>query len=326
MKELFEAIEAELSAGKNAVLATIVSRRGSAPRGVGVSMTVSQDGAQTGTVGGGSMEYCVRMDALELLRQNTAQIRAYEIRAGEEGDSSGSVSVLFRPFLGERGNALVRRILCAVESDEEAFLVCELSDDGSFPSAVWAADELRAETGIDPPEHALVTEGEHRYLIEPLNEAPRVVLFGGGHVAQVMARQLGFLDYRVWVVEDRVEFAKTALFPAAERVIQSDYNSAEDTARLTKRDHVIVMSRGHETDYEILRWVLRSDADYIGCIGSKRKIATIHEKLSIEGVEPNRIDRLHAPIGLSIGAETPAEIAVSVAAELIQYCAGKRHL
>ena len=79
------------------------------------------------------------------------------------------------------------------------------------------------------------------------------------------------------------------------------------------------MSRGHVTDYQILRWLLRSDADYIGCIGSRKKIALTKERLLADGFSIEQISRLHAPIGLSIGAQTPAEIAVSVAAELIQY-------
>ena len=165
----------------------------------------------------------------------------------------------------------------------------------------------------------MLTETEPGWLIEPLREAPRVILFGGGHVAQCMARQLALLDYRVWVVEDREEFAASALFPAAECVIHCGYDSAEALLRITKRDHGIVMSRGHETDYQILRWFLRSEADYIGCIGSRKKIALTKERLIADGLRAEQIERLHAPIGLAIGAQTPAEIAVSVAAELIQY-------
>ena len=169
----------------------------------------------------------------------------------------------------------------------------------------------------------MLTETEPRWLLEPLRESPRVILFGGGHVAQCMARQLALLDYRVWVVEDREEFAQAALFPAAERVIHCGYDSAETILRITKQDHGIVMSRGHETDYQILRWLLRSDADYIGCIGSRKKIALTKERLLADGLSEALIERLHAPIGLAIGAQTPAEIAVSVAAELIQFLSCK---
>ena len=134
------------------------------------------------------------------------------------------------------------------------------------------------------------------------------------------------LEYRIWVIEDRAEFATKELFPMAERVICHDYATVEPLLNVTKQDHAIVMSRGHETDFQILRWLLRSSADYIGCIGSKKKIALTKERLLAEGLTQEQIDRLHAPVGLRIGAETPAEIAVSVAAEMIQYLSQKNRI
>jgi len=323
MKEQAEALIKELLAGKRAVLATIVERRGSAPRGVGVSMTLTQDGRQTGTVGGGSAEHRVKKDALELMQRDGAFLRDYAIHAGEACESSGGITVLFRVFSGQNGLALLRQTIAAAESETDAYLVCNLTDESAMQSEVMSAEVLRTKLGIDPPAHPIVQKGERRFLIEPLSELPRVVLFGGGHVAQMMVRQLSLMEYRIWVVEDRPAFAREELFPSAERVICCDFDSSDNAVALTKKDHVIVMSRGHETDYQILRWVLLSAADYIGCIGSKRKIAQIRERLLADGIAPERIDRLHAPIGLPIGAETPAEIAVSVAAELIQYGANR---
>lgn len=325
MRELLEAIVDELSAGNSAMLATIVARRGSAPRGVGTAMVVSQSGAQTGTVGGGSVEYRVRQDATQLLLQKQCALREYDIHTDDSNAGTGSVQVLFRPISGERGRALAEGILAAIDAGEAAYLVCDLSETCGFSSDVLDAQTLCALAGLDcPPGQPVVTEGELKRLIEPLLDAPRVVLFGGGHVAQCMAKQLDLLDYRVWVVEDREEFASETLFPSAERVIHCAYEAAQGLVRLEKRDHVIVMSRGHETDYEILRWVLRTEADYIGCIGSTRKIAHTREKLLLDGLSGAQIDKIHMPIGLDIGAETPAEIAVSVAAELIQYMTNKK--
>jgi xanthine dehydrogenase accessory factor len=324
MRDLLEAIYNELNAGRSVMLATIVDRHGSAPRGTGAAMTVAQDGSQTGTVGGGSMEYRAQQDAKELLVGGTSDLRVYDIHAAEQGAKPGGVRILFRAFYGDEGRALAEKMLAAIESREAAYLVCDLALDGGYRSAVLSADALCENLKLDsaPDEPVLIGEGAQK-LVEPLRDAPRVVLFGGGHVAQAMARQLGLLEYRVWVVEDREAFAKRELFPSAERVIFCDYRQAENIVRLTKWDHVIVMSRGHEPDFEILRWVLPAGADYIGCIGSKRKIEQIREKLISGGIAHEQIDRLHAPIGLSIGAETPAEIAVSVAAELIQYSAKK---
>ena len=318
--ELLAAIETELTAGKPAMLATIIDRAGSAPRGVGTSMVVTTSGTQVGTVGGGTMEFRARQDALALLNDGICEIHAYGIHSDLSGHSSGSVTILFRPFSGEAGLALCKKMREAMESGQDAYLVCQLLETCASENNLLPKDALCAACGIECiPEEAIVTDGESRWLIEPIQPAPRVILFGGGHVAQCMARQLELLEYRIWVAEDREAFVKQELFPMAERVLLCEYTSLQPLLHLTKRDHAIVMSRGHETDEQILRWLLLSDVDYIGCIGSKRKIAQIKERLLARGIPQEKIDRLHAPIGLSIGAETPAEIAVSVAAELIQY-------
>ena len=325
MKELLEAILVQLRTGKRAMLATIVERRGSAPRGVGTAMVISESGEQVGTVGGGTMEYRVRQDAMVLLAGGEGAIRSYEIHADEKSVYSGGVTILFRLFSGEEGVLLAEQLLEAIRREDGNYLVCQLGQAGVFESTRMGAASVCTLAGLDcPPEQAMVCGAEPGYLIEPLMDTPRVILFGGGHVAQMMARQLDLLDCRVWVVEDRLAFATRELFPSAERVLCLDYQAAQDAISITKRDQVIVMSRGHETDYQILRWVLRSAADYVGCIGSRRKIALTRERLIADGLMAEQIDRLHAPIGLAIGAETPSEIAVSVAAELIQHRAKTR--
>jgi len=319
-RELLNAIETEWNAGNACMLATVLSRRGSAPRGVGTGMVVSLAGEQVGTVGGGSMEFRVKQDALTLLAKSECAIKNYEIHADDKSVYSGSVTILFRALAGKTAKKLVEEMKFALEQQSEAYLVCEIVNGNPGESRVLSATELCDLCGIAcPPEQSILTETDPKWLIEPLRESPRVILFGGGHVAQCMARQLALLDYRVWVVEDREEFAASTLFPATERVIHCAYDSAEALLCITKRDHGIVMSRGHETDHQILRWLLRSEADYIGCIGSRKKIALTKERLLADGLSAEQIKRLHAPIGLAIGAQTPAEIAVSVAAELIQY-------
>ena len=319
-KQLLDAIAAELAEGNGCMLATVLSRRGSAPRGIGTSMVVSCTGNQTGTVGGGFLEHRVKQDAQTLLSKLESAIRGYDIHADEKNVYSGGVTILFRAFAGVEGRKLITQMEDAFANRNEAYFVCQLKNGIPQESSVLSESELRETCGIDcPPEQPVLTEGEPAWLIEPLRELPRVILFGGGHVAQCMARQLDLLDYRIWVVEDREAFAKEELFPSAEWILHCDYAAIEPLLNLTLRDHAIVMSRGHETDYQILRWLLRSKADYIGCIGSRKKIALTKERLRADGLDEAQISRLHAPIGLAICAQTPAEIAVSVAAELIQY-------
>ena len=317
--QLIRAMETELQANRPCVLATIVERVGSAPRGVGTSMLVSKEGEQTGTVGGGSLEYRVRQDALFLLTSGDSLLKQYAIHTDDSVSQSGEVTILFRQITGKSGASLCESMRRALETGDRAYLVCRISQERAAESEVISTPELLSHYGLScPPEQAVFTQGEPRFFVEPLLSTPRVILFGGGHVAQCMARQLDLLEYRTWVVEDREAFATPSLFPAAERVILSDYDCAEAQLDLNARDRAIVMSRGHETDFEILRWLIKKDLAYIGCIGSRKKIALLREKLLAEGIAQEQFDKLHAPIGLPIGAETPAQIAVSEAAELIQ--------
>ena len=307
------------------MLATIIERSGSVPRGIGTSMTVSANGAQTGTVGGGSLEFRARQDALALLGTGSCAAKHYEIHSDEKTVYSGSVTILFRLFAEESGRALCAEMRAAIDAGQGGYLVCELLKDRALESSVLSSETLcKACNLADVPQETQIVFGEKIWLIEPILPQPRVILLGGGHVAQCTARLLALLEYCVWVVEDRAEFAKAELFPMAERIVCCDYTAVEPLLHIIKRDHAIVMSRGHETDFQILRWLLRSAADYIGCIGSKKKIALTKERLLAEGLTNGQVDRLHAPVGIAIGAETPAEIAVSIAAQMIQYLSNKK--
>lgn len=152
----------------------------------------------------------------------------------------------------------------------------------------------------------------------------RVLLFGAGHVARALAALLPALEFAYWVVDDRPEFAVEQAFPGAEGVLCAEMAQAVNRLQPTEEDLVVIMTRGHEHDYEVLRAALDTPAGYIGLMGSRRKIALTRQKLEGEGVGPEQFDRVSTPIGLSIGAETPAEIAVSVAGQLIAWRAEHR--
>lgn len=322
MKRQMDAILHELHECRPVMLATIAARSGSAPRGVGTAMAVLQNGEMVGTVGGGVVEYRARQDALDLMRTGKCGLRSYEIHADEKGGRSGSVRILFRLFAVEAGISLASEIRDSIESCENRFLISDFGHrewETFVASGYDVCAKYRFSNVPETPIFGCSATGQEEYFIEPLLSEPRILLFGGGHVAQAMAKQLDLIGFRVWVVEDRAEFATQELFPTAERVLLSEYTEAELNLRISGNDHAIVMSRGHEQDYQILRWVLRSEAGYIGCIGSQKKIALTKERLLGDGITQAQFARLHAPIGLAIGAETPAEIAVSVAAELIAY-------
>lgn len=170
-------------------------------------------------------------------------------------------------------------------------------------------------------------EGETRRVLVspadiPLVEAGRVFIFGGGHVAQALVPALAAVDFRCVVLEDREDFCRPELFPGVEetRLIQNDDPAAYQD--ITAEDCVAVMTRGHKDDLTVQAHVLKTPAKYIGVIGSRKKTAAVFAGLKEMGYADADLARITTPIGLDIKSETPAEIAVSIAAQLIQERAG----
>ena len=159
--------------------------------------------------------------------------------------------------------------------------------------------------------------GETRLYHERLTSPGRVFIFGGGHVAQALVPVLSQIDFSCVVIDDRAEFARPFLFPGAAAVHQVDYRHIPKTLGITADDYVCVMTRGHHGDYDVQRQILPIKPHYLGVIGSRRKLAFVKGKLLADGFSEADIDACYGPIGLSISAETPAEIAISIAAELI---------
>ena len=145
----------------------------------------------------------------------------------------------------------------------------------------------------------------------------RAVILGGGHVSQPLAQMLALLDYQVTVVDDRPEFANTQRFPQAEKVICQDFSQALAGLTLDEKTAVIIVTRGHRHDMDCLRGVLGTQAGYIGMIGSSVKVGAALKLLQEEGVDQYSLAKLRAPVGLDIGAQGPAEIALSIAAEVV---------
>ena len=160
-------------------------------------------------------------------------------------------------------------------------------------------------------------------LTIPVSRPGTVWLFGGGHVSQALAAVLAPLDFRVAVYDDRPEFTGEDRFPLAVQRVAAPFGELREHVPLGPDDYLVIMTRGHQADFEVLRETLRAPVRYLGCIGSRRKLALCRDRLLAEGFTEAEYARLHAPIGLAIGAETPEEIAVSIAAELIAVRAGK---
>jgi xanthine dehydrogenase accessory factor len=167
--------------------------------------------------------------------------------------------------------------------------------------------------------------GQMQVFVDVITPAPQLVLFGAGHVAQEVARIGAQLGFAVVVVDGRPEWANAARFPQAQRLIIASLDEAVAQITFTPQTYIAIMTGEHYSDEVALRRVVGLPAAYIGLIGSQRKVKTIFEHLRADGVPEEQLARVHAPIGLPIGGETPAEIAVSIAAELVQVRTRQKH-
>jgi xanthine dehydrogenase accessory factor len=166
-------------------------------------------------------------------------------------------------------------------------------------------------------ESGLICGGQMEVYIDPIAPAPRLYIIGGGHVGWHLARAAADAGFRIHVVDDREKFASAERFPMADAVSAEDIGAWLHRADLPSSSYVVVVTRGHTHDYDALRALAARDLRYLGLIGSRAKVARIFDALAAEGLPMECLDRVHAPIGLDIGAVTPAEIAVSILAELI---------
>lgn len=336
MKALFEAIQSALSRGEKAVLCTIVASSGSAPRGEGAKMAVFADGTTLGTIGGGAVEYKSQTYALELLSSGgSALVHAFRLSPNEVQDigmiCGGNVTVAFQ-VLDAGTLPVVEAILESLgQLNETVWLVTPVQEGLNWSLGLY--DErhgLRFADAVDMEtlRPMLLNRGVLRkeapsFYVEPLVQAGVVYLFGGGHVGRELCPVLSHVGFRVVLFDDRPQAAVPERFPQAVRIVLGDYRRIFDQITITDRDYVVIMTPGHQSDFEILSQVLTTPASYVGCIGSRHKVAATREKLAGLGFSQADMDRVHSPIGLPIGGETPEEIAISIAAEMIAHRSGR---
>ncbi|MDD2481715.1 MAG: XdhC family protein [Lutispora sp.] len=162
-------------------------------------------------------------------------------------------------------------------------------------------------------------EENKNLLIEPFVPKPRLIIFGGGHVAKPVSEFATRVGFSITVIDDRPSFANIGRFPDAEKVICESFEKSFDLINFRKTDFVVIVTRGHRHDGIVLREALQHDLSYTGMIGSKRRVRAMMEELSREGFAKEKLDLVKSPIGIDIGAVTPDEIAISIIAQLISF-------
>ena len=323
MNSIFAKMLYELEKDHDLVLVTIISEAGSAPRGTGSQMLVNLDGLLLGTIGGGAVEHQSVILAGKLLEEKRSDIHHYILHENKREDigmaCGGNVSVWFQfvDHTDPRWADLAGKVLEQTNARKSGWLVQKL--DGTFPTllgengAVLAGEGLSDGESYRIPGCKLTDNG----FSMPLPIGERVIIFGGGHIARCLAPLLHGVDFRVTVMDCRAEFADPADFPDAERVICGDYLRVSDYIDLTEEDYAVVMTNGHSHDFDVQEQILRRKLAYVGVIGSRRKTAVVNKKLREAGVPEEGIAQVHTPVGINIKAVTPAEIAISIAGEMI---------
>ena len=335
--------------GEPFTIATVVHTKGSSPQKPGAKLLIRKDGSGVGTLGGGCVEGDIWFAAKEIMREHGgAEYKDYylneEIAARDGLVCGGTMYFLIDP-VWEPGKFLpvAQQIVHAYEGADSVSLATLIKPgpaggtigaklliqgNGSLSGTLGtpALDGLAVTTAkrlaaYGQCEHVLTADGTELF-VEAYTSPPTVVLMGGGHIGKALAPLARMLQFRLFVLDDRPEFANQERFPEAEAVAVGDYASGLDNFPITTNTAVIICTRGHRFDDLALEAAARSTAGYVGLVGSQRKVVLIYQELLKRGVPLERIREIHSPIGLDIRARTPEEIAISIMAELVQFRLG----
>lgn len=340
---------AELSdAGRRFAVATVVRTQGSTPQVVGAKLVLTDDERERpkGTLGGGCVEADAILACRDILRGGASTLRGYSLAEDLAWNTGlvcgGTMWILAEPgadalTIGGRDHA--RAFTQAIDAGPPLAVTTLLERQGrelrfTARAVVDAAGSIAGSLGHSDRDRAAITEatrqmphgnarlvpmGEtHDLLVEPVTGRPRIVICGGGHVAQAIARQALLLDFDVTILEDRPEFADPARFGGAVTVLGGHIPDTLASLDFGWSTYIVVATRGHKLDGDCVLSAVRTQARYIGLLGSRRKAVLIAEMLRAEGVGDERIASIRTPVGLDLGGRTPAEIALSVMAQVTQ--------
>jgi xanthine dehydrogenase accessory factor len=329
-----------LEAGEDLVVATIITSSGSAPRTAGTKMIIRANGEIFGTIGGGLVEAQAQRIAPEIYANRKSQFYDFDM-TGEHAATmdmicGGEVQVLLELIPANDDNRTVFQAWHrALSSGRESLLVTPLKpgdSDSPQQRCLLRTDNTVVGPAILTPEIAeslrfkakgkifpfMVSLPEGTFYVEPSFVPATLFLFGAGHVCQPTATLATMVGFNTVVLDDRAEFANRQRFPTASEILVVDsYDDCMSRLEIDNHSYLVIISRGHSHDQDLLRQALNTEAGYVGMIGSRGKRDKIYSDLIAEGVSRQALDQVHSPIGMAIKAETPEEIAVSIVGELI---------
>lgn len=316
MKNLMEKLREQTLHGNACYLVALIESEGSTPRSSGAYMLVNKEGWVAGTVGGGGMEYAAVCEAQKKLLAGECKSFAKRFdlttAAGMACGGYCSLQFCYMPPC-QATEILVEYILYKLKGAASWWLLLPMG-----------AGNISVQDSLPVRKHQCFYKLDgQEYFAQEYNYDGSVFIFGAGHVARELVPLLTHLGFRCLVYDDRAEFADPAVFPTAFRVQQVDYTKLGEVCSPTCKDYAVVMTRGHVHDANCERFLLKTRVPYIGIMGSKNKARLAREALLAEGYSEAELARIITPIGIDIGSETPAEIAVSIAAQLIQVRSNK---
>jgi len=337
----YQQILSLLLSGESFAIAMIVAQQGSTPRHTGSRMLIQRNGHICGSLGGGMLETQAINLAQTSLAEGIAVTHTFALKA--EGDANGMMcggeaEIFVYPLETDNGRwlELHQALVALMIERKRGWLITRLTphpgqwlvrDNGTTVGVpnlqiVWLPTWLKQAKRRLP---FSLTEGETKFLIEPVSPPDMLYIFGAGHIGQQLVGLAMLADFEVSVLDDRSDFASRERFPHVSHLTAlSSYGEALADLHIDEKSFLVIVTHAHAGDLTLLRQALRSPAGYIGMIGSRHKRDTLYVALLAEGFTSEDLQRVHCPIGLAIGAETPAEIAVSIVAELIRFRAERQ--
>jgi len=328
-QKIVEAIQAKMSFA----VALVLKAEGSTPLKTGAKALVEASGRIWGTIGGGAVEAEAQTQAVRACQSKQPLVFDFELEGAGRSDSipicGGTMRILVDPCAAQHEQAYNQVARALAQGQRGLLLTTVKAGPQVQVTLAWYAEADLAtcqglsDTGslhscLSKETPKLFVEDASETLVEPVIPRPRLLIAGGGHVGQALARQAVLVDFAVSVIDDRAEFTDPALFPAGVETQCGDIPQLLAASRLAKDSYVVIVTRGHQFDAEALEVCIRRPAAYVGMIGSRRKVALIRESLLTSGQAiAEEFDRVYAPIGLDIGSVTAAEIAASIVAQLI---------
>jgi xanthine dehydrogenase accessory factor len=305
MKDVLETLEGWNAEGLRFATATVVKIERSAPLGPGAVLAVSEKGEVAGSVTGGCVEPAVYDEAQDVLAGGPPRLVTYGIADEEAFEVGLPCGGTVHIFLGMGQRDLIDELAAAVRDERPVALATEIS-----------GSEIGTQRLVDLNGHfEAAIEGDTFFL--PFAPRPEMYVFGAVDHAAAIGRIGKFLGYRVTICDARARFATRERFPDVDEVVVQWPDEFLRGAPVDERTAICVLTHDHKFDVPLLKVALETPAGYIGAMGAKRTTDARNERLRAEGVTKEQLDRIHAPIGLRIGSQTPEEVAVAVAAEIV---------